>query len=51
MDATIAQQPSLMGQLGVSAGRMVVLNPLMFNELANGQFMPVEVQTITADDL
>jgi len=51
MDATIAQQPSLMGQLGVSAGRMVVLNPLMFNQLENGQFMPVEVQTITDDDL
>lgn len=51
MDATIAQQPSLMGQLGVSAGRMVELNSLMFNELENGQFMPVEVQTIAADDL
>lgn len=51
MDATIAQQPSLMGQLGVSAGRMVVLNSLMFSQLENGQFMPVEVQTITAEDL
>jgi len=51
MDATIAQQPSLMGQLGVSAARLVVLNELMFSQLENGQFMPVEVQTITAADL
>jgi ribose transport system substrate-binding protein len=46
MAATIAQQPALMGQLGVSAARQVVLNGLMFDTLDNGQFMPVEVQVI-----
>jgi len=51
MDATIAQQPALMGQLGVSAGRLVALNSLIFSQLENGQFMPVEVQVITAADL
>lgn len=51
MSATVAQQPSLMGVLGVTAARQLVLNPLMFDTLDNGQFMPVEVQLITADDL
>lgn len=51
MAATVAQQPSLMGRLGVSAARQLVLNPLMFETLDNGQFMPVEVQVISAEDL
>lgn len=51
MDATVAQQPALMGQLGVSLGRLLVLNPIMFSRLENGEFFPVEVKLITAADL
>ena len=51
MAATVAQQPSLMGTLGVSAARQYALNSLMFSTLDNGQFMPVEVQVISEDDL
>ena len=51
MAATVAQQPSLMGTLGVAAARQYALNSLMFSTLDNGQFMPVEVQVISADDL
>jgi ribose transport system substrate-binding protein len=49
MSATVAQQPALMGRLGMTAARQLVLNPLMFNTLDNGQFMPVEVQVITQE--
>ena len=51
MAATVAQQPALMGQLGVAAARTLVLNELMYSTLENGQFLPVEVQILSADDL
>jgi len=51
MDATIAQQPKLMGRLGVDAAHMLALDSLMFSTLENGQFMPVEVQLITQQNL
>lgn len=51
MDATIAQQPDLMGKLGVSAARLSAIDSLIFTKLANGQFFPVPVKTITAADL
>ncbi|MDZ7705748.1 MAG: substrate-binding domain-containing protein [Trueperaceae bacterium] len=51
MAATVAQQPALMGQLGVSAARNLVLNPLMYDTLDNGQFLPVAVQIISAEDV
>ncbi len=51
MDATIAQQPALMGQLGVGVGRLSSISPLLFTQLVNGQFFPVPVTTITADSL
>ncbi len=51
MDATIAQQPALMGQLGVGVGRLSSISPLLFTKLSNGQFFPVPVTTITADSL
>jgi len=51
MDATVAQQPKLMGRLGVDAAYMLSLDSLMFSTLANGQFMPVEVQLITRQNL
>lgn len=51
MDATIEQQPSLMGQLGVDAGRLAVTDPLFFSKLPSGQFFPVPVKTVTAADL
>ena len=51
MDTTIAQQPALMGQLGVGAGRLNAISSLLFSQLENGQFFPVPVKTITAKDL
>ena len=51
MDATVAQQPKLMGRLGVDAAHMLSLDSLIFSTLGNGQFMPVEVQLITKDNL
>jgi len=51
MDATIAQQPDLMGKLGVSAARLSAIDALIFSKLANGQFFPVPVKTVTAADL
>ena len=51
MDATIAQQPDLMGKLGVSAARLSAIDSLIFSKLANGQFFPVPVKTVTAADL
>ena len=51
MDATIAQQPKLMGRLGVVAAHMLSLDSLIFSTLGNGQFMPVEVQLITQQNL
>jgi len=51
MDATIAQQPELMGKLGVSAARLSAIDSLIFSKLANGQFFPVPVKTVTAADL
>lgn len=51
MAATVAQQPSLMGRLGVSAARNLVLNPLMYDTLGNGQFLPVAVQIMSAEDV
>lgn len=51
MDATVAQQPKLMGRLGVDAAYVLSLDSLMFSTLANGQFMPVEVQLITQQNL
>lgn len=47
MDATIAQQPGLMGQLGVGAARLNSISPLLFSQLKNGQFFPVPVKIIT----
>ena len=51
MDATIAQQPALMGQLGVGAGRLNAISPLLYSKLNNAQSFPVPVKTITAGDL
>jgi len=51
MDVTIAQQPALMGQLGVGAGRLNTISPLLYSKLNNAQSFPVPVKTITADDL
>jgi ribose transport system substrate-binding protein len=51
MDATIAQQPSLMGQLGVGSGRLNAISPLLYSKLKNAQAFPVPVKTITAGDL
>jgi ribose transport system substrate-binding protein len=51
MNATVAQQPKLMGRLGVDAAHMLSLDSLMFSTLGNGQFMPVEVQLITQQNL
>lgn len=51
MDSTVAQQPKLMGQLGVDAAHMLSLDSLIFSTLGNGQFMPVEVQLITKANL
>ncbi|MCP4693117.1 MAG: D-ribose ABC transporter substrate-binding protein [Desulfobacterales bacterium] len=51
MDATIAQQPALMGQLGVGVARLLSISPLLFTKLSNGQFFPVPVTTITTDSL
>ena len=51
MDATIAQQPALMGQLGVGSGRLDVISPLLYSKLRNAQPFPVPVKTITAKDL
>ena len=51
MDSTVAQQPKLMGRLGVDAAHMLSLDSLMFSTLASGQFMPVAVQLITAQNL
>lgn len=51
MDSTVAQQPKLMGRLGVDAAHMLSLDSLMFSTLQNGQFMPVEVQLITQKNL
>ena len=51
MDATIAQQPALMGQLGVGSGRLQAISPLLYSKLNNAQPFPVPVKTITADDL
>ncbi|MEJ2358181.1 MAG: substrate-binding domain-containing protein [Deinococcales bacterium] len=51
MDSTIAQQPKLMGRLGVDAAHMLSLDSLIFSTLESGQFMPVEVQLITKDNL
>ncbi len=51
MDATVAQQPKLMGRLGVDAAYMLSLDSLIFSTLGNGQFMPVEVQLLTKDNL
>ena len=51
MDATIAQQPALMGHLGVGTGRLNAISPLLYSKLENGQSFPVPVKTITAKDL
>jgi ribose transport system substrate-binding protein len=51
MDATIAQQPDLMGQLGVGTGRLNAISPLLYSQLKNAQPFPVPVKTITAQDL
>ena len=51
MDATIAQQPALMGQLGVGTGRLNTISPLLYSKLNNAQSFPVPVKTITAGDL
>lgn len=51
MDATIAQQPALMGQLGVGSGRLNAISPLLYSKLNNAQSFPVPVKTITAGDL
>ena len=51
MDATIAQQPALMGQLGVGSGRLQTISPLLYSKLNNAQAFPVPVKTITAGDL
>ncbi len=51
MDATIAQQPALMGQLGVGTGRLNAISPLIYSQLKNAQPFPVPVKTITAGDL
>ncbi len=51
MDATIAQQPVLMGQLGVGSARLNVISPLLYSQLKNAQPFPVPVKTITAGDL
>ncbi len=51
MDATIAQQPALMGQLGVGAGRLNAISPLLYSKLNNAQSFPVPVKTVTAGDL
>ena len=51
MDATIAQQPALMGQLGVGSGRLNAISPLLYTKLNNAQSFPVPVKTITAGDL
>ena len=51
MDATIAQQPALMGQLGVGSGRLNTISPLLYSKLNNAQSFPVPVKTITAGDL
>jgi len=51
LDATIAQQPALMGQLGVGSGRLNVISPLLYSQLKNAQAFPVPVKTITAGDL
>lgn len=51
MDATIAQQPALMGQLGVGCGRLHAISPLLYSKLNNAHSFPVPVKTITAGDL
>jgi ribose transport system substrate-binding protein len=51
MDATIAQQPALMGQLGVGSGRLNAISPLLYTKLNNAQSFPVPVKTITAGDM
>lgn len=51
MDATIAQQPALMGQLGVGSGRLNTISPLLYSKLKNAQSFPVPVKTVTAGDL
>ena len=51
MDATIAQQPALMGQLGVGSGRLNTISPLLYSKLKNAQPFPVPVKTVTAGDL
>jgi len=51
MDATIAQQPALMGQLGVGCGRLNTISPLLYSQLKNAQAFPVPVKTITEKDL
>jgi ribose transport system substrate-binding protein len=51
LDATIAQQPALMGQLGVGSGRLNAISPLLYSQLKNAQAFPVPVKTITAGDL
>jgi ribose transport system substrate-binding protein len=50
MDATIAQQPALMGQLGVGTARLNAISPLLFSQLKNEQAFPVPVKTITAKE-
>ena len=51
MDVTVEQQPSLMGELGVDAGKLAATDPLFFSKLPNGQFFPVPVKLVTAADL
>jgi ribose transport system substrate-binding protein len=51
LDATIAQQPALMGQLGVGSARLNAISSLLYSQLKNAQAFPVPVKTITAGDL